>query len=430
MKILLVSTNFDNAANNKNINLGISPIGLAYISYPLKQIGYNVDIFDAAQSNKPDEEFNLKLDSFCPDIVGFSIRNIDNQSMLDYHTPLPKVRKFVANVVNRNITSVLGGIGYSVFPEQLLEEMNADYGISGQGEKSFPELIKCIYEGKNEFDHIAGLCYRKEGKIVLNTPDNSGYRNVKYDLNLFNFNNYKSELWTGMIVTKTGCPYNCTFCDTPRLAHKFQSIGHNEIIDKIKLLQKIQKINSFYFSDNCFASPINNTKELLYKIIKADLNISIFAQITSRKNCFDDEFYELYKKAGGKATYIGADSFSETMLKSYNNGFTLNSIYENIKLAEKYKITASFCWLIGGPGENLGTIKESINFLKTVKYRNLLTHFGIRILPGAPLRKIAIDEGIITKDTNLLPPIFYFSKLVSVNDAKKYIESNLKLTPI
>jgi radical SAM superfamily enzyme YgiQ (UPF0313 family) len=427
MKILLVNTNFNSNDLNNRLGLGVVPIGLTYVSYPLKKLGHDVDFFDVATSKNPEEEFDSILNNYHPDIVGYSIRNVDNQSMIDFYSPLPRTKKLIKKTLNKNIITVLGGSGYSMFPEQILKKMNADYGISGQGEKSFSELVETISNKTKKLANIAGLCYRKNNKTILNIPDNSGYKRVKSELNLFNYSNYNME-HSGAIIIKTGCPYNCTFCDTPSSTNKFLPRDHEEIIEEIKLFKKTQNINSFYFIDNCFCSPIDYAKELLYKIIKADINIKLFCQISSRKNCFDDELFELYKKAGGTSTFIGADNFSKKMLKNYNNGFTLDNIYKCSKLAEKHKVIFDYCWLIGGPGEDLDTIKESINFLKTVKYRNLLTHFGIRITPGNPLRKIAIKEGFITENTDLLHPAFYFSKLIPVENAIKYIKSKVEIT--
>ncbi len=211
MKILLVNSNNDVIHLSHSSNFITPPIGLSFISYPLKKLGYNVDFFDGSISKNPNIDFNQKLDNSSPDLVGFSIRNTDNQSMLNPYTSLPDINKMVTNVVNRNIISVLGGAGYSVFPKKILNNMNADYGICDQGENSLPELVKVICNGTNLFDNIPGLYYRRGNKIVSNLPDNSGYKNLKPDYELFNFNDYKTKYWSASIVIKTGCPFNCSF---------------------------------------------------------------------------------------------------------------------------------------------------------------------------------------------------------------------------
>ena len=36
---------------------------------------------------------------------------------------------------------ILGGPGYSLFPDKILDMLNADYGISGEADESLPLLV-------------------------------------------------------------------------------------------------------------------------------------------------------------------------------------------------------------------------------------------------------------------------------------------------
>ena len=121
-------------------------------------------------SKNPKQELGNVIDEFKPQAVGFSIRNLDNQSMLEINSPLPEIKEFVTIAKNKKIITILGGTAFTTLPEIMLEYMNADYGISGEGIKTFPELINCFSNGKINYA-IQGLIYRDNGKIKSKSSD-------------------------------------------------------------------------------------------------------------------------------------------------------------------------------------------------------------------------------------------------------------------
>ena len=54
------------------------PIGLAYVATATRQAGHEVDFLDLVGSERPLEDLRERLAASAPDVVGISIRNIDN----------------------------------------------------------------------------------------------------------------------------------------------------------------------------------------------------------------------------------------------------------------------------------------------------------------------------------------------------------------
>jgi len=67
----------------------VYPLGLAYLDGALREAGHLTRIWDGRMSAESPEE---AIETFQPDIVGLSMRNIDN---VQYHNP----RSFVQEVV-------------------------------------------------------------------------------------------------------------------------------------------------------------------------------------------------------------------------------------------------------------------------------------------------------------------------------------------
>ena len=137
MKVLVFATNREKFPDP------VFPIGASYIAEAVRDAGFDVNILDACFSDDIYSDLKNALLTLKPDIIGFSIRNVDNISFPIAETYLPYYKDCVKIVrENSNAKIVLGGSGFSIFPEQYMEELKADYGIKGEGEFQFIEFLK------------------------------------------------------------------------------------------------------------------------------------------------------------------------------------------------------------------------------------------------------------------------------------------------
>jgi radical SAM superfamily enzyme YgiQ (UPF0313 family) len=65
--------------------------------------------------------------------------------------------------------------------------------------------------------------------------------------------------------------------------------------------------------------------------------------------------------------------------------------------------------LLGGPGETRETVEESLAFADSLRLEALKTTVGIRIYPGTPLARRAVQDGMISPEDDLLQPRFYLT---------------------
>lgn len=435
MKILLVYT-------NRNRFIAPPPVGLAYLVPPLIEQGHQVKVLDLMFAKNPHQDLKNVIDTYHPDLAGLSIRNLDNQSMLGLKNPLTEIKEFVSIIRDKKIITVLGGTAFTTFPCEMLRFMQADYGIAGQGEQSLPLLIDGLANHQLKPD-IPGLVYRDGDKIAANPPKITGYAyDAKTDWSLIDMKRYKRyALLTpaATVVVKTGCPYNCSFCDSrTTMGSQFIFCDIDQVIDEIKTIKKLYNMHWFFLSGLCFNSPLGFAKELLQRIIRENLKIRFMVRLYPIRDAFDDEFFELYKKAGGYYTMVDFNSFSDTMLKSYNKPFTVEDIYNFGRMANKHGLKFGAELLFGGPGETHETIKESMAFLPQINYSLLMYAIGVRISPYTSLSEIAKKEGLIKDADGLLFSKFYVSKDLDIKWTQNYINRsihkyayrNLKMAPI
>ena len=74
------------------------------------------------------------------------------------------------------------------------------------------------------------------------------------------------------------------------------------------------------------------------------------------------------------------------------------------------RVTALGFLLLGGPGETRDSVIESLRFADSLPLTQLKITSGIRIYPETPLAKIAVAEGVIAPEDNLLRPRFYIAR--------------------
>src|SRR5271157_1042013 len=106
MRVLLIS------ANREEINMLTWPLGLACVTAATQKAGHDVNLLDLIEANDPAAALREAVHEFNPDVIGISVRNIDDQSMENTQFLLDDVREAVA--VCRSLSNapiVLGGAG-------------------------------------------------------------------------------------------------------------------------------------------------------------------------------------------------------------------------------------------------------------------------------------------------------------------------------
>ena len=132
MKVLLIS------ANTEQINMPVLPLGLAYVAAAADNQGHTVKMLNLMMQTDTLKALHETIVEFNPEIIGISVRNIDDQNMENQRFLLEAVKGVVITCRKySDATIVLGGAGYSIFPQATLDFLEADIGIQGEGESDY-----------------------------------------------------------------------------------------------------------------------------------------------------------------------------------------------------------------------------------------------------------------------------------------------------
>lgn len=407
MRILLISS------NRERHPWPVPPIGACYVASSLEAAGFEVDLLDLIFSRNPGRDITDRIDSFGPDLIGVSIRNIDNVDWRSPHFYLREVKDDVIDPVRQATSAplVIGGSAVSIMPAQILEYMGADYAILGEGEHSFPLLAASIESG-NGLERTGGILKRGAGGIppipVERIPDLDRlpppqvYKWVDWEKYRYRYSPYP-------IQTKRGCALRCSYCvynDIEGFDYRLRS--PESIVDEIEDIIDNCSPTIIEFTDSTFNIPLDHATAVCREIIRRGVKCS-FNTMGINPGGVTEELAALMKQAGFMEVSCTPESGSERMLRSLSKGFTVADVRRAARLLRSAGIPVVWYFLFGGPGENESTIRETFDFIEehiSIKDLVFITS-GIRVLPGSPLHRCAVDSGSIPLDADLLHPVWY-----------------------
>ncbi len=400
MKLLLVS------ANRERTPYPVFPLGLAFLARPLQEAGHLLSVLDLCFESEPVSTLKERLSSDNPDAVIISLRNLDNVTWPGAKSYLSELTELVA-VCKGRIPVIVGGSGFSLMPVEILSACNADFGLLGEGEEVLPELLDCLSK-KLEPSILPGVLLPDINSFI---PQQL-VRDIKSpDRTLFNVARYLEEGGMANLQTKRGCPFSCSYCTYPLLeGRKIRLRPVDDIIIEIRSLIQDYGVDYLYFVDDIFNYPVEFAEQLCKKMIQEDVVINWSAFINP--DFITPALLEIMQRAGCDAVEFGTDSGSPAILKTLSKSFTVEQVRTASLLCKNAGLDFAHYIIFGGPGETEETVLDSFRLMDELEPTAVIAMTGVRIYPGTTLHRTALEEGIVTKDTDLLTPFFYLAPAI------------------
>ncbi|MFT3737051.1 MAG: radical SAM protein [Rhodocyclaceae bacterium] len=399
-----------------------APIGLSYVAAATRAAGHSVRLLDLAFA--PDIHTALRdcIATFRPEVVGLSIRNIDNVISQRFESPLATLQeqaRVIRDACGQGVPLVLGGPSISILGAQALPLFHADFAIVGEGEEAFPALLTALHQREPVYA-IAGLCYWRDGVPHRNPPALlAGFaRSGMQDF--VNWRDYQQLGGTWPLQSKRGCPMRCSYCTYPQIEGRKQRLREPaDVLDEVERVVRETGARSFEFVDSTFNTPSSHALAICEEIIRRRESGRVKAAFTTmgiNPRDVPSELFPLMKRAGFNSMMVSPEAGCDAMLKSLRKGFTMREVTRCADLARQSGLKSLWCFMLGAPGETTTTCDETLRFAESqLADGSFLSVFfiGIRILPGTALATQAIAEGYIQPDTDLSTGVFYRSPLVS-----------------
>ena len=401
MKVLLISV------NNEVDPYPVAPLGILYIAGALQKKGHSVRIFDLCFVENEEKAIKDSIDGFSPDVIGISIRNIDNLTFNKSLFYLPRIRDIVSDIRKYTAAPVVaGGSGFSIFAGEVLDYLNLDFGIVGEGEEAFPQWLEALNNG-GDFSTVPNLCYRTGNGLKVNVSRFCSFDFLP-DRSLLDNRQYLELGGMGNIQSKRGCPFSCAYCTYPGInGNRLRLRDPGDVAEEMREMVSRYGIDFAFFTDDIFNVPEEHASAICEEIIRGDIRIN-WTCFATPKN-MSRELARLMKEAGCRGVEFGSDACSEKTLKELNKHFTIDDIAFAAECCRSVDLPNAHYIIIGGPGENDSTLKETFTHFDKIRPTAVIALIGLRIYPNTLLQKRALADNIIEQDANLLEPVFYLT---------------------
>jgi len=405
LRVLLVS------ANTEKIPDPVFPLGAAIMAAAAERAGHEVHTLDLCFLDALVPALDEALRASRPDVVGISLRNLDSSAYPQNTSYIDDYVRLVDALRERSdATIVLGGAGFTVMPATILEVLGADAGVVGEGEAAFPWILERLAAGEPLRTTPAFRCERV-GRSVCVTPvtrikqlDEAGSaRRESFDLQL-----YYQRGGALNVQTKRGCCFECVFCSYPLIeGSKVRMRSARAVVDEIESVRREHGVRHWFFVDNIFNMPLRHAKEICDEMAARALDVEWSAYLNPK--FVDEELCRLMARSGCKAIEFGTDAGSPTMIANLDKEFEVEDLRRSSALCHAHHLKFAHSLIFGGPGETDQTVAETIALMDELRPTAVIAMTGIRILPGTGMVDIALRDGQIEPDDDLLYPRFYVS---------------------
>ena len=400
MRVLLIS------ANRLKEPYPVYPVGLDYVAGVLDGV-HQVKTIDLNTLSGDGELIDL-LKTFAPAVTGISLRNIDNTDTTD---PRGFMGEYVdlVQLLRRHGTSriVLGGSGFTIFPEQVLDFLGADFGVIGEGER-LALLLEALEKGRDP-DTVPGIISPRKKEAAAPPWEHPFTRDAVTNHPYLAY--YLKNGGMLNLQTKRGCPFRCAYCTYPAIeGHRIRLIPPEEIARTAVSLEKAGA-RYLFITDSSFNADTQHSRAVARAFKKAGLSIPWGAFFTPLKP--PEGYYPELAASGLSHVEFGTDALCDPVLAAYGKPFTANQVFEAHHQAVAAGLHVAHYFLLGGPGETPDTLEETLANIDRLKKTVVFLFCGMRIYPGTPLYSQALSEGLIDASSELLEPVFYETPVIS-----------------
>lgn len=405
MRLLLISPNMEMLPDP------VFPLGLAFLSGALRGSRHEHRLLDLCFEDDRAAAMSTAVKDFRPDAVGLSIRNVDNVAYPNFHSYLPFFKEVVS--ILRRLTHapiILGGSGYSVMPDGILNHLRADYGIQGEGERSLLLLLDRLEEDLPVSD-IPGLLALSQSLPAAPPPCPSSLPAHEVPVPVreqLDSGKYLQLGGMGNIQTKRGCSFSCVYCTYPLIEGRDVRVRPPSAVVAEMEAMKRSGIDAFFVVDDIFNFPPHHAKSICQSILERGLHV--------RWSCYlhpqfvTESLLEVMKEAGCTSVEFGIDSGSDSQLERLGKSFTRAQVRRTSELCHKVGMPFCHSLIFGGPGEDRQTVRETFDLMEEVAPTAVIAMCGIRLFPGTRLAETASPEDLIFSGETFLEPTFYLAR--------------------
>ena len=398
----------------------VYPLGITTLGTIIRRSGrYAVRIFDMNMALNPYAELRRVIAEWQPDVLGISLRNLDplGNRTTSLIVPFALILHFLRQFAP-DLPLMAGGTAFTLFPERLMRDFPAiTCGIVGEAEHNAVAVVDALAGGCSPPD-IPGVIRRTENGLHFNPPANDfdmgDYQMIDRGLNdpipYLAVNKYVESIG---VETKRGCCYHCGYCAYPKLSGRCMRLREpRAVVDEIIMLKKRYGVTRIHFTDSIVNFPTSHLDAICEELLRRDAGIHWSGFF--REDLFTPENAKLYAASGCESFSLSPDGLCQQHLDLLDKHIRVEQILTTAEILSRVGITTVYHYLVNLPGESPRTIHESKEMIDAIydihrgtKNLGTIVLNLVRIMPDTKIERLALENGEITPDTDLLYPVYH-----------------------
>ncbi len=356
-RIMLINPARHFIANQSGLGY-LTPLGLVLIGGPLVDAGHEVKLVDHDMNGWPMEKLLQEIGEFQPKYV-----LLGHSGSTASHTVVVETVREIRKVFS-DARIIYGGVYPSYAYQSVLQETpEIDVIVRGEGEKTILDLISAWEQDWN-LEQVKGIAWRKNGEVVINHPqpaiqDLDEYRPGWELLDWPQYQMFGFDHAAGLQFSR-GCTLTCSYCGQWMFWKKWRHRSPQDIVDNMRLLKEKYGVKLIWFADENFAADRELAKELLERIIEANLDLSLNLNMTAADVVRDADLLPLYKKAGVDYIVMGVESLKDAVIVDIRKNNPFATSKEAVRLLRKNNIISLTNIIYGLEEESWMTIFEKL----------------------------------------------------------------------
>ena len=347
------------------------------------------------------EDFVKKVQEFKPDLILVSVLESTYFLAMDLLNNVPQK--------DRNYKTLFGGVFATFASDKLIKNELVDYVCRGEGEEAVIEMCKKLSNGER-IDNVRNFTLKGDGQIYKNPLRPAVDLNSVPipDWDLFDpgsiYRPMQGKIWRAVgIETQRGCPYTCTYCNSPsnnviykddgqRIFHRKKSI--KRIKEELDFLVKKYNPDLIYMVVDTFLA-MSNKEFDEFKDLYMDYKIPFW--MNTRAETITEYRAESLEEMNMLRMNIGVEHGNFEYRKKYLKRNVSDEIQiKAFEMVADKKYTSCANSIIGMPDETRDLIFETIRFIRKLP-KNIDATGAFIFAPyhGTPLRELAIEKGYL-----------------------------------
>jgi radical SAM superfamily enzyme YgiQ (UPF0313 family) len=328
---------------------------------------HEVEVLDLCFEADPLAALEAKLQTYHPDAIGLGLRNLHSNTEAESAVLFGYYADLVHTIRRASRAPlILGGPGFSLRPSTLLDQLGADHGVVGEGERALPALLERLAAGETPARLVYGAAHSPalvRAALKLPSLDASSELDAlpRPARDLVDPRYYEFD-GTDNLQTKRGCAFECSYCDYPDIeGHRVRLRDPAQVAEEAVARAATANVTHLFIVDSVFNVPRSHALAVCQELSARRFALPWVCYLSPHG--FDDELAEAMARAGCVGVEIGSDSGTERGLKRLRKPFSLADVERATRLCKAHGILDCHTFVLGAEDETIEEAHRTLAFV-------------------------------------------------------------------